>query len=257
MNSSHIPHRRSGSRVSSVPGPRMLAAVRAGRPVARVAARRAIQGRNRSRIDPTAGRFTRAQIAGIVDVAFTRFELQVPGLPSEPTVGSRQNVILAALTLGFLEALERDGIERGYAIELTADVCWRFYRQWGYATRAATRLIARDPVRRLRLSVNAFLSFPFGRPGYEFDDVDQDDGRSLDMQRCPVADYLGDRGAADLCAGSWCNLDYALAEMWGGTLERSGTLVGGASCCDFRFRVPADSEQSPAELPGRALPMLV
>lgn len=235
----------------------MLAAVRAGRPVARVAARRALQGRNRSRIDPTVGRFARAQIARIVDVAFLRFELQVPGLPSEPTVGSRQNVMLAALTLSFLEALERDGIERGYAIELTADVCWRFYRQWGYATRAATRLIARDPVRRLRLSVNAFLTFPFGRPGYRFDDVSQDDGRSLDMQRCPVADYLGSRGAADLCAGSWCKLDYALAEMWGGTLERSGTLVGGASCCDFRFRVPDGAEQSPADVPGRALPMLV
>jgi len=73
----------------------------------------------------------------------------------------------------------------------------------------------------------------------------------------PVADYLGGRGAADLCAGSWCNLDYALAEMWGGTLERSGTLVGGASCCDFRFRVPGGAEGSPAVVPGRALPMLV
>jgi hypothetical protein len=36
--------------------------------------------------------------------------------------------LLAALTLSFLEALEADGIERGYAIELTGDVCWRFYR---------------------------------------------------------------------------------------------------------------------------------
>jgi hypothetical protein len=234
----------------------MRSAVSAGKPVACVAARRAMQGRNRSRTDPSTGRFTRAQIARIVDVAFERFELKVPDFPSEPTVGSRQNVMLAALTLGFLEALEHEGVERGYAIELTADVCWRFYRQWGYATRAATRLIARDPVRRLRLSVDAFLTFPFGRPGYRFDDVDQHDGRSLDMRRCPVADYLGDRGAADLCGGSWCNLDYALAEMWGGTLERSGTLVGGANCCDFRFRVTADSEESPAEMPGRALPKL-
>ncbi len=235
----------------------MLATLRAGRPVARVAARRAMQGRNRSRTDPTAGRFTRGQIARIVDVAFTQFELKLPDLPSEPTVGSRQNVMLAALTLSFLEALEHEGVERGYAIELTADVCWRFYRQWGHGTRAATRLITRDPVRRLRLSVNAFLTFPFGRPGYRFDDVNQDDGRSLDMQRCPVADYLGSRGAADLCAGSWCNLDYALAELWGGTLERTGTLVGGASCCDFRFSVPAGPEESPAGTPGRALPMLV
>ncbi len=77
------------------------------------------------------------------------------------------------------------------------------------------------------------------------------------MRRCPVADYLGSRGAADLCAGSWCNLDYALAEMWGGTLERSGTLVGGASCCDFRFRVPADADESLHGDAERRLPMLV
>jgi hypothetical protein len=228
----------------------MPAAVRAGKPVARVAARRALQGRSCSRTDPTAGRFTRTQIARIVNVAFTRFELQVPGLPSEPTIGSRQNVILAALTLGFLEALERDGIERGYAIELTADVCWRFYRQWGHATRTATRLLTRDPVQRLRLSLNAFLTFPFGRPGYRFDDVSQDDGRSLNMQRCPVADYLGSHGAADLCAGSWCNLDYALAHMWGGTLQRSGTLVGGASCCDFRFRTDPAAPSARSGGPG-------
>ncbi len=182
----------------------------------------------------------------LVDVAFMRFESHVPNLPSEPTLGSRQNVTLAALTLSFLESLEEGGIDRPYAIELTGDTCWRFYRQWGLVTRAATRLVTHDPVRRLRLSVNAFLTFPFGRPGYRFDDVAQQDGRSLDMQRCPVADYLGARGAADLCAGSWCNLDYALAEMWGAGLERSGTLVGGASCCDFRFRVPASRpEDSP------------
>lgn len=214
-------------------------------------------GRSRSRSDPTAGRFTRSEIAGIVDAAFSRFEQHVAGLPSEPTVGSRQNVTLAALTLSFLEALEADGIDRGYAIELTADTCWRFYRQWGQLTRAGTRLLTRDPVRRLRLSVDAFLTFPFGRPGYRYDDVAQADGRSLDMRRCPVADYLGSRGAADLCAGSWCNLDYALAEMWGGTLQRSRTLVGGASCCDFRFRVRAADEDSHDENDKRALPMLV
>ena len=178
-----------------------------------------------------------------MEVAFARFERRVSDLPGEPTLGSRQNVMLAALTLSFLEALEQDGIERRYAIELTGDICWRFCRQWGQGTRAATRLITGDPVRRLCLSVNAFLTFPFGRPGYQFDDVPQADGRSLDMRRCPVADYLGSRGAADLCAGLWCNLDYALAEMWGGTLERSGTLVAGANCCDFRFRVPAEVEE--------------
>jgi hypothetical protein len=227
----------SAERPSSVPGRWVIAGVRAARPFARVAARAAIVGRARSRTYPSEGRFTHSEITRIVDGAFLRFEHHVPGLPCEPTLGSRQNVTLAALTMSFLEALEGAGIERSYAIELTGDTCWRFYRQWGSLTRAATRSITGDPIRRLRLGVDAFLTFPFGRPGYRFDDVAQGDGRSLDMRRCPVADYLGSYGAADLCTGSWCNLDYALAEMWGGRLERSGTLVGGADCCDFRFRV--------------------
>jgi hypothetical protein len=105
---------------------------------------------------------------------------------------------------------------------------------------------------RLRLSVNAFLTYPFGRPGYRFDDVVEEHGRSLDMRRCPVADFLGQRNAADLCAGSWCNLDYALAEMWGARLERTSTLVGGASCCDFRFLAlgPSEVAEPPRPVPS-------
>jgi len=36
---------------------------------------------------------------------------------------------------------------------------------------------------------------------------------------------------------SWCNLDFALVEMWGGKLERSETLASGCNRCDFRFKV--------------------
>jgi ubiquinone biosynthesis protein len=188
-------------------------------------------------------------VAVFVNDAFERFESLVPELPSEPTVGSRQNVMLAALTLSLLDVLEQAGVERGYAIELTGDTCWRFYRQWGRITATVTKLMSRDPTRRLRLSVNAFLTYPFGRPGYRFDDVVEEHGRSLDMRRCPVADFLGQRNAADLCAGSWCNLDYALAEMWGARLERTGTLVGGASSCDFRFLALGPSEVAGAPRP--------
>jgi L-2-amino-thiazoline-4-carboxylic acid hydrolase len=221
----------------AAPAPSRLAVmlIRRGKPFARVAADRAIVGRNRSRTDPTAGRFTHREVARFVNDAFDRFEGQVPGLPREPTVGSRQNVMLAALTLSLLEILEESGVERSYAIELTGDTCWRLYRHWGRATKKVAGLVSRAPTNRLRLSVNAFLTYPFGRPGYRFDDVPEEDGRSLNMVRCPVADYLGQRGAADLCAGSWCNLDYALAAMWEARLQRSGTLVGGANCCDFRF----------------------
>lgn len=247
---------RASDRPSSVPGAKSVAVVRAASPFAQVAARRVMVGRNRSRSDPTVGRFSRAEVTGFITTAFERFEQHAADLPSEPTLGSRQNVMLAALTLSLLEALEEAGIERAYAIELTGDICWRFYRHWGQVTGAATKLLSRDRVRRLRLNVNAFLAFPFGQPGYRFDDVAQVDGRSLDMKRCPVADYLGSRGAADLCAASWCNLDYALAEMWGAKLERTGTLVGGASCCDFRFRVVPQLEgRLPHATAGRQLPL--
>ncbi len=240
----------------TAPGVGLVRAVRAARPFVIVAARGALVGRNRSRSDPTAGRFTPAQVHGLVGGAFARFKRRVPELPREPTRGSRQNVTLAALTLSLLESLEEAGIERDYAIELTGDTCWRFYRYWGQVTRGATRLASRDPVRRLRLSVNAFLTFPFGRPGYGFDDVAQQDGRSLDMRRCPVSDYLGAHSAADLCGGSWCNLDYALAEMWGAKLYRSGTLVSGAQCCDFRFRVTSSDDSGSTAGVRRWLPIV-
>lgn len=230
--------------------------MRRGKLFGRIAAIKVIVGRNRSRTDPTAGRFTRREVVGFVNSAFERFERKVPGLPSEPTVGSRQIVMFAALTMSILEALEDAGIERDYAIELTGDTCWRFYRHWGRVIKAITGVITRDPTRRLRLSVNAFLAFPFGRPGYRFNDVPEEDGRSLDMVRCPVSDYLGQREAADLCVGSWCNLDYALAEMWGARLQRSTTLVAGANCCDFRLRTSSTSDEHPAQVPTNSLPMV-
>jgi hypothetical protein len=81
---------------ATVPAPWMGAAVRGRRPYGRRVASRAITGRNRSRTDPTVGRFTRSQINRIVNAGFEGFARQVSGLRSEPTLGSRQNVLLAS-----------------------------------------------------------------------------------------------------------------------------------------------------------------
>jgi hypothetical protein len=91
---------------TAVPSRLALTLVRHGRGFARVAASKALVGRSRSRTDPAAGRFTRHDVVGFVDATFGRFEAKIPALPAEPTVGSRQNVMLAALTLSLLEALE-------------------------------------------------------------------------------------------------------------------------------------------------------
>lgn len=62
---------------------------------------------------------------------------------------------------------------------------------------------------------------------------------SFVVRRCPVAEYFGRHGASDVCVGTWCNLDYGLGELWGGRLERDGTLATGAAQCDFRFVLPS------------------
>lgn len=206
------------------------------RPWAGWAARSAIIGRNRSRTDPTTGRFTRADVRRLVRATWANFDEHAAGLPAEPTLGSRQNVLLAALTVAMFEALLDDAVDREYATELVGDMCWKVYAQWGRIPQVLSRLRSADPVQRMRFDVEMFLRFPFNRPGYRYRDQPEPLGRALDMTRCPVAEYLTSRDAADLTVGSWCNLDFQLARMWGGTLERHGTLAGGAPCCDFRFR---------------------
>jgi len=213
------------------------------RPWVRWAARSAIAGRSRSRTDPSAGRFTRADVDRLLAAAWSNFDRLSPRLPREPTVGSRQNVLLACLTLSMLQALTAEAIERDYAIELIGDACWKVYAQWGEIPRVATRLLTRDPAKRMRMSVEMFLRYPFNRPGYRYTDIAEPTGRGLDMLRCPFAEYLASRDAADLCVATWCNLDFQLARMWGGELERHRTLAGGANHCDFRFRArPAPGE---------------
>ena len=197
--------------------------------------RNTLTGRGRRRSDRAAGRFTRGDIDQLVRGAWAKGADQRAALPEEPTLGSRQNVVLAALTLALLNQLTQSGVARDYAIELTGDVCWRIYRRWGQAAGLLAHVVSRDPPRPLIFSVGTFLRYPINRLGYRYTDVAVADGRGLDMHRCPVTDYLGARGASDLCVGTWCNLDFALAQQWDATPQRSGTLAAGSPSCDFRF----------------------
>ena len=206
------------------------------KPWAGWAARSALVGRPRSRRDPARGRFRRADVRRMLRGAWARFDRLRAELPAEPTAGSRLNVMLAALTLAMLDAVVDQGVERNYAVELVGDAAWRIYAQWGRVPRLVARLVTNDPARRMRICVNTFLRFPFNRPGYRYQDRPEPAGRALDMLRCPVADYLGAHGASDLAVGAWCNLDFELARMWGGTLERHGSLAAGDPRCDFRFK---------------------
>lgn len=209
------------------------------RPVTRQAARASLVGRSRDRYSPEKGRFTRADADNILKQAWQTYDQLAPFVPQEPKPGNQMNMLLSCVTLACFRVLMATGTEKAYAIELIGDMAWKVYEKWGRFPILIARLLARDPREQLRMSVNMFLRFPFTPPGYVFERLPSTYGISLDMLRCPVAEYFHKQDASDLCIGTWCNLDFALAEMWGGWLERTETLAAGCARCDFRFRANA------------------
>ena len=83
-------------------------------------------------------------------------------------------------------------------------------------------------------------------------DVLQQDPAQLDFNviRCRYAEMYQALGIPELGAVLSCNRDFALIAGFnpGATLERTQTLMQGASHCDFRYRFPADDVEvrSPA-----------
>lgn len=209
------------------------------RPITRQAAHAGLVGRSRNRYKPEKGRFTPTDVDNILKQVWKTYAHLAPKIPREPKFGNRMNMLLACVTLACFQVLMATGIEREYAIELIGDVAWKVYEKWGRFPIFIARLLTHDPHEQMQMSVNMFLRFPFTPPGYVFDRIASNDGISLDMLRCPVTEYLQEQEASDLCIGTWCNLDFALAEMWGGWLERTETLSAGCARCDFRFKAKA------------------
>jgi len=204
-------------------------------PAVRSAVSCSLIGRNRDRQDMTKGRFTRTEVNTILKDVWQDYDQLAPQAPREPKSGNQMNVYLACMTFACLQVLISAGVERRYAIELIGDIAWHVYERWGRIAGFIAGLYTGDIRQKLRLSVNMFLRFPFNPPGYLFKRIPNQNGISFDMLRCPVAEYFQSQGASDLCLATWCNLDFPLAEIWGGRLERLETLSAGSSRCDFRF----------------------
>ncbi len=113
------------------------------------------------------------------------------------------------------------------------------------------RMLTRDPRKRMQLATDLFRTFPFGAPGYGWRDAPAAASVvAFDCTRCPVAEYFARHDASELCVRTWCELDFPLAEKWGGRLVRGGTIASGATHCDFRWHVaPAPLVQLRARAP--------
>ncbi len=222
------------------------------KPLTNWAAHRALVGRNRSRHEPEKGRFNAVDVKNLLEQTWNSLDGLVPNVIQEPTFGSRMNIRLAGLTLAFFRHLTAAGIEREYAVELVGDISWKIYQWWGYVGRFLARLSRHDRIkdhaRRVRQDGSWPMSFPFNPPGYQAQYVPTEHGLGFNVIRCPVAEYLRAQGASDLAVSTWCMLDYALAEMIGLRLVRTGTLAAGDERCDFRW-FPADNVMFHSENP--------
>lgn len=205
------------------------------RPITIWAARRALVGRNRSRREPEKGRFTPEEVSRVLDGSWHTFDGLAPDVSREPTLGSRLNVQLAALTLAFFHSLTEAGIQPDYAIELVADAGWQIYQYWGQLGRLTASLFPRNAAKRVRPGGLWPIAFPFNSPGYIARYVPTEKGIGFDMLRCPVAEYFRLQGTGEVAVGTWCSLDYAIAEMGGYGLRRTRTLAAGDDRCDFRW----------------------
>jgi ubiquinone biosynthesis protein len=163
------------------------------------------------------------------------YELE-PSIAIQPTVGAVFTTHVAAVVLALHDVLLRCGAAAGESHRLIYDMGWRFYTQMGEPPLLVASAFTRDPRKRLKLATDLFRSFPFGEPGYEWRDISANDGAvGFDCLKCPVAVFFADHHASELCVQTFCNLDFPLAEKWGGRLERSGTIAAGARFCDFRW----------------------
>lgn len=205
------------------------------KPVLNWAARRALTGRRRSAGHPEAGRFRRPDVDRVLTRLWQIYGELLPDIPRERTLGARMNVRLAAATAAGYRALVEGGTPEDEAADLVGDIGWVVYEQWGRLPRLVSRVVAGHPVRRLAVATSLFRRFPFNPPGYVMEDVPADGLIAFDVRRCPVAEYFRSQGLEQVCVATWCNQDYALAELWGGRFERGGTLVEGADRCDMRW----------------------
>jgi ubiquinone biosynthesis protein len=205
-------------------------------PAIRKAGISGLVGRNRNRTQPAKGRFTKADVQNLLEEVWLKYDQISLDAPPQTALGNQMNLYLACVTFCCFQALLELGVERHYAIELISDMAWKVYERWGTIPFILARFQKQSPREQMRFAVNAFLRFPFSPPGYILDRLPSEEGISFNIKKCLIAEYFRSQSATDLCVGTWCNLDFALAEMWGGRLERTQTLATGNPFCDFRFK---------------------
>lgn len=236
----------------------------------RKAAYQILMGRLLDREQPERGRFLRHDVDAILSQTWREVDELLPEAHLEriPTLGNRQNVFLAVLTVGAYHALRQAGIEKEYAIELFADMGWKVYAKFLPLPKLIARIITRDPQKQVNIILRMFMVYPFstpGRPGYECRAWAEPGRFCTYWTHCPPFEFIrqyveahGDSGELEAFQRSWCWYDWALAYAMvdggfkvRGYYQRPHTLSQGDDICDMLWcaEVPPVADKVKGEHP--------
>lgn len=175
----------------------------------------------------------------------------VADLPRLPNFGSRLMVELAIYTVAADAALRAHGVEIACAHSVVADVGWDLYRHMLGLSSLPSRIISRDPGRRLRWTIRGLLIFPFhavGAPGYETKVFRNGDDLHTHFTHCPpqtfaraIAERREDPELLEAFRQSWCRYDWPGADLIAadgerGHYQRPHTLSAGDPVCDMCWK---------------------
>ena len=152
---------------------------------------------------------------------------------SEAVRDHLQNKLL--LPLAYYQALTAAGTDREKALECVR----KETRKTAERKREKLKKLARMPFSYeiYRMGVKRYMKNNFPQEGWETEWVSR--GRhqiAFNLHRCLYADVTAACGCPELCCVYCENDDIAFSGLLPKIqFQRSGTLAGGASCCDFHF----------------------
>jgi ubiquinone biosynthesis protein len=142
------------------------------------------------------------------------------------------------MSTGFYHELIARGESEDAATQLFYEIAWKVYVKMGRFSWWLAGGGNQSVYSRLLKTTKLFRAFPFNSPSYKWKTVETANNIvGFDCVKCPVADYFKSKDLSKFCTKTWCRLDYPLAELWHSKLERTGSIAGGASKCDFRWIV--------------------
>ncbi len=180
--------------------------------------------------------FNHEEIEQILKGYWQRYLTLKPDAPQMPSIGGRIMVQLAAMSTAFYLELTSRGIDETTSTKIFYDIAWIVYKKMGQYAWKLTRWKTRSNISRLVLATRLFRKFPFNSPSYQWNDEPSlNNTVCFNCLKCPVAEYFETKNLSIFCVETWCAFDFPLAQLWGGTIERTGSIAGGSKVCDFKW----------------------